>query len=77
MVLPDHCRPFQTEAPAMHTHVLGETHRLQHLRPEHPTVTKFDPLLELRVKSKDFEGGLGGHFSKVNASSMWNLHTSV
>lgn len=39
----------------MHPHVLREAHGLQHLGPEHPTVTNLYPLLQLWVESEDLE----------------------
>jgi hypothetical protein len=44
----------------MYTHILGESHRLKHLRAEHPAVADFDPAVEQRVEGKDLERWLGG-----------------
>ena len=44
-ILPDHGRSLQTQPPAMHPHVLGETHRLQHLGTEHSTIAYFHPAI--------------------------------
>jgi len=38
----------------MHPHILRNAHGFQHLRSEHPAIPNFDPLLQGRMKRKDF-----------------------
>jgi hypothetical protein len=42
----------------MHSHILREAHRLEHLRSEHATVTNLDPLLQSGMVGEDFQRGL-------------------
>jgi hypothetical protein len=42
----DHGRSLKTQTPPIYSHILGQTHWLQHLRSEHATVTDLNPLLE-------------------------------
>jgi hypothetical protein len=58
MHLPNHRRPFQAQTPSMYTDVLGETHRFQHLWPEHAAVPDLNPFVEHWVEGEDFEGRL-------------------
>lgn len=55
---PDHCGSFKAKPPSMYSNVLWETHRLEHLWSKHATIADFDPTIELRMVSKDFEGWL-------------------
>lgn len=48
----------QTYTPAQRSHVLRETHRLQHLWPEHAAVANLDPLAETWMVGEDLEGWL-------------------
>lgn len=44
-----HSRALETESETVHTHVLGETHWLQHLGAEETRVTDLDPAVETCV----------------------------
>jgi hypothetical protein len=51
----DHCRPFQAQAPPIHSHVFWQPHRLQHLRSEHTAVTNLNPLIQARMEAEDLQ----------------------
>ena len=55
----DHRRSLQAQTPAINPHILRQTHRLQHLRSEHPTITNLHPLIQAIMIPKDFHTGLG------------------
>lgn len=51
----DHRRTLQTQSPTENPHPLGNAHRLEHLRSEHPAVSNLDRLVELLVVLEDLE----------------------
>lgn len=55
---PDHRRALQTQTEPVNANIFGEAHRLQHLGPEHATVTNLNPLVEHRVEGEDLKRGL-------------------
>lgn len=58
----------------MNADILGEAHRLQHLRTEHPTVPNLDPLVEHRMESEDFERRLGVRVISRLEANLLNTH---
>jgi hypothetical protein len=57
--VPDHRWPLETQTPAVHAHIFGEAHGLEHLGSEHTAVANLDPPMQERVKGEDLEGRLG------------------
>ena len=58
-VVIDHGGPFERQTPGDHAHIFRQAHRFEHLGTEHTRVSNFDPRVQLRMESKDFERGLG------------------
>ena len=56
--VPDHRRSFKTDTPPVDMDIFWESHRFQHFRSEHSTVSDLDPFLELGVESENLERGL-------------------
>lgn len=54
-----HSRPLQTQSKSINPHVLWQAHGLQHLWPEHATVSNLDPLVKANVEAEDLHTGLG------------------
>ena len=53
----DHCRPLQTQTPAVDPHVRRQAHRLQHLGSKHAAITNLHPLVQPIMIAKDFQAG--------------------
>lgn len=49
----DHSWSLETQTPAVNSHVLWQTHRLQHFRSEHTAVTNLNPLLQTLVVTEN------------------------
>ena len=56
---PDHGRSLKRQSPSENTHVLRQSHSLQHLRSEHSRVTDLDKLVEALVERENLERRLG------------------
>ena len=57
----------------MHPNVFRETHGFKHLRPEHSTISNFNPLFEQRVESEDLHRRL----SEVKIDEIIRTHASL
>src|SRR5689334_8048193 len=55
-----HGRALERQTEAVDTHVLGQTHGLQHFGSEHTRVTDLNPLLQALVVAEDLHTGLFG-----------------
>ena len=55
----DHGRPLQAQSESVYPQVLGQAHRLQHLRPEHTTVADLDELVQTFVVAEDLHARFG------------------
>ena len=71
-----HGRPLKRKSKSVHTHILGQAHGFQHLRPEHARVTNLEPLLQTSMVAEDLHGRLGVRVVGGLEAQVGNAHVA-
>src|SRR5271155_4032030 len=72
----DHSWPLQAQTPPIDSQIFRQSHRLQHLRPEHPTIPNFNPLFQPFMVAEDLQTRLGVRIIRRLKLEIFDPHLS-